>query len=94
MNSTCIKAKNGDILMMKQEILDRWTEYIEELFDDERGELPKISKDTEGPKILQDEVENAIKKLKKNKACGPDGMLIEMIQKIEEFSVKKSRHRQ
>ena len=60
--------------MTKHEILDRWTEYIEELFDDDRGELPKISKDMEGPKIIQDEVENAIKKLKKNKACGPDGI--------------------
>ena len=42
-----------------------------------------------GPRILQDEVENVIKKLKKNKACRPDDIMAEMIQATEEFSAKE-----
>ena len=54
---------------MKYQTLDE--QFTLKLFDDDRGELPKISKDMEGPKILQDEVENAIKELKKTKLMGP-----------------------
>ena len=43
-SSGCIKAKDGTILMTKDKILDRWSEYIEELFQDERSEKPVIRK--------------------------------------------------
>jgi hypothetical protein len=33
-SSGCIKAKNRTILLEKSDILNRWSEYIEELFDD------------------------------------------------------------
>ena len=42
--------------MEKDEILERWSEYIEELFDDERGQKPVIRKNIEGPRILKAEV--------------------------------------
>ncbi|GFR98652.1 hypothetical protein ElyMa_001024600 [Elysia marginata] len=32
----CLKAKNGNIIMEKDKILERWAEYIHELFDDNR----------------------------------------------------------
>ena len=50
-SSGCIKAKNGDILMEKEKILERWSEYIEDLFCDNRGERPLIRKDMNGPDI-------------------------------------------
>ena len=89
MSSKCIRAKNGEVLMTKKDILDRWTEYIQELFDDNRAELPRITKDVAGPEILADEVRSAIKKLKRNKACGPDKISAEMLQATEEFSTQE-----
>ena len=38
--TTCVEAKDGTIKMEKDKILDRWPEYIGELYDDDRGEMP------------------------------------------------------
>jgi hypothetical protein len=86
-SSGCIKSKNGTILMDKQDILNRWSEYIEELFDDNRASKPNIKKSIEGPPIMKDEVRQAIKSMKLNKATGPDGISIEMIQCLDELGV-------
>ena len=34
--SGCIKAKNGRILVDDKDIMKRWSEYIAELFEDDR----------------------------------------------------------
>src|SRR5438552_17728198 len=75
--------------MEKEKIIERWTEYIQELFEDDREALPQIRKDIEGPEILKDEVRFAIKQMKRNKACGPDNIYAELLQATEEFSVDK-----
>ena len=54
------------LLMEKDEIMERWVEYIDELFLDERGENPNIRKPVEGPKILKNKVRAAINKIKRN----------------------------
>ena len=41
--SGCIKSKNGDLLFEKEQILDRWSEYVRDLFADDRPPLPKPS---------------------------------------------------
>ena len=33
--TTCVEAKDGTIIMEKDKILDRWSEYIGELYDDD-----------------------------------------------------------
>ena len=88
-NSGCIKAKDGSVLLEKEEILERWSEYIEELFDDNRTALPELRKNISGPKILKSEIEAAINKIKKNKAQGPDNIVIEMIQATGDFGIDK-----
>ena len=88
-SSGCIKAKDGSLLMEKEELTERWAEYIEELFMDERGEKPIIQKPIEGPEILKSEVKAAINKMKKNKAAEPDNICIEMIQALDEFGIEK-----
>ena len=55
-----IKSKNGKMLFEKEDILKRWTEYVGELFEDTRPNLPTPSNNN-GPKILKAEVECAIK---------------------------------
>ncbi|CAF1302854.1 unnamed protein product [Adineta ricciae] len=86
-SSGCIKSKSGTILMEKHDILNRWSEYIEELFDDNRAAKPIIKKNIEGPTIMKDEVRKAIKSMKTNKATGPDGISVEMIQCLDEIGV-------
>ena len=65
--SGCIKAKDGSIIMERERILDRWSEYIKDLFEDERGNKPVIKKNFDGPPILRAEVQNAMKKSKEEK---------------------------
>ena len=39
----CIKSKEGAIIIEKDKVLQRWTEYIAELFHDNKGEKPIIN---------------------------------------------------
>ena len=85
----CIKSKEGTVLVEKVKILERWNEYIGELFHDNRWEKPTIYKPMEGLKILKAEVKTAISRINKNKAARPGNMVIEMINALEEFGIKK-----
>ena len=40
--TTCIEDKEGNIIMEKEKILSRCYEYIGELFNDDRGDMPEI----------------------------------------------------
>src|SRR5438132_9803421 len=75
--------------MEKEKIIERWIEYIQQLFEDDREALPQIRKDIEGTEILKDEVRFSIKQMKRNKACGPDNIYAELLQATDEFSVDK-----
>ena len=87
--NNCIKSKDGKILMNKADILKRWTEYIEELFYDDRGDQLEITKPMEGPPILESEVEKAIKEMNKGKAIGPDLIPVEAYEALDEKGIKK-----
>ena len=71
--SNWIKEKDGNLLMEREDVLNRWSEY---LFQDDRGEKPIIKKDMDGPPILKEEVSAAIRKMKHGKAVGPDNIPI------------------
>ena len=85
----CIKSKDGKIIMEKERILEGWTEYIGELFSDNRGEKTTIMKQMEGPKILKSELKAAMSKMKRNKAARPDEITTEMLQALDEFGIEK-----
>ena len=72
----------------REKILERWAEYIGELFADTRPTLPTPSNDR-GPPILKEEVEKAIRKSQAGKAPGDDGITVEMIKLLEEFGIEK-----
>ena len=75
--------------MDKDKMLERWSEYIEELFEDNRQGRPVISCCLDGPKILKSEVREALKRIKKNKAAGPDEITIEHLTALEEFGIDR-----
>ena len=58
-SSGCIKSKDGSMLVRKDPILSRWTEYKGELFHDVREAMPSFPESVEGPKILKSEVRTA-----------------------------------
>jgi len=81
----CLKSKTGEIVMEKSEILERWKEYIYELYDDpERVSKPFLfDEPLSGPEILKCEIEKAIEQTKENKAVGPDEISVEMIKALD-----------
>ena len=75
--------------MEKEGNINRLSEYITELYHGDSGPSP-ITNNDEGPqKILEEEVQNALKKMKKGKAAGPDEMPSEMLTALGEIGLKK-----
>ncbi|GFO32989.1 hypothetical protein PoB_005949400 [Plakobranchus ocellatus] len=83
----CIKSKDGAMLMENKKVLSRWSEYVEDRLKDDRCEKPKIKKNIEGPTILKEEVEAAIKKMKNGKAMGPDNISVGIIKALDNLGI-------
>ena len=85
--TTCIEDKNGDIIMEKNKILSRWSEYIGELYnDDNRGDMPDIAAEVESP-ITRREVEHALWGMPERKSPGPDAITTEMLVAAGEIGI-------
>ena len=90
-NKRCntIKDKNGDIVMEKEEVKQRWKEYISELYDDEREDFEIRDEDcVYSPPILPCEVSAALKEMANGKAAGEDGIAVEMLSVLGEWGVE------
>ena len=85
----CLKAKNGDVIVEKDKILERWAEYTKELYDDDRKEIELMKNNFAGPPIMKDEDRAAIKMMKHGKALGHDDVAIEEVEALGEFGIEK-----
>ena len=80
-----IQDKTGKCLTEEQDILKRWTEYCSELYshgatgDPEVLNVPPTTNNDNHP-ILREEVEAAVKSLKKGKSAGADNIPAELVQ--------------
>ena len=76
-----IKDKHGKILTNRTEILERWAEFYEELYNDTYIPTP-VDDSTEDniPPITHEEIRNAIKLLKPGKSPGIDKIHSEYLQ--------------
>ena len=81
-----IKDKNGKLLFDQEDIAIRWAEYITELYNDDRGEMPSFEV-TSGKNIMKEEVELVIKSMKEKKATGPDGLSTEALKALDDQNV-------
>ena len=81
----CIKDKNGmkKLKFDNEKVAERWAEYVQDLYKDQREEMPKFMQTT-GHKILKAEVESTIKLMKSGKATGPDDIPIEALMALSE----------
>ena len=76
-----IKSKQGNCIIEKYEVLERWAEYVEELYGDgSRGEKDMGDLVNEVCTISREEIEAVIKDLPKGTACGSDNIAAELLQ--------------
>ena len=87
-----IMKTDGTVAMEIEEVLDRWKEYIGELFEDEREAQRIVVAPAEGPAMMKDEIEKALKRMKVGKAAGEDGILVEMVRALGEWGVEYITH--
>ena len=87
--NSCIKTKEGSIEIEEKNRITRWNEYIAQLYHDEREEKPEIIAEKDGPEILKEEVEAALKRMKRKKAAGFDNIVVEMLTTAEKLGVDK-----
>ena len=86
-----IKDKNGDIIIEKNKILERWTEYCSELYNYQLNGNEQVlttdesTNDDKDNTILKSEIEDAIKTMKKGKSPGVDNIPGELIQAGGEY---------
>ena len=88
-NNISIKKADSTVAMEMDEVKERWNEYIQELFRDQRPETLNLSTNDDGPTILKSEVKCAMRSMKKGKAVGEDGVALEMILALGEFGVNE-----
>ena len=86
-SSGCIEDRGGKLIVENMVIIKGWSEYTEELFQDDRRNKPDICKNR-WSKDLQSEVKAAINKIKRNKAKSPDDVVIEMVQALGDLELK------
>ena len=84
-----IKNKEGVIVMKIEDVLKRWEEHVKDLFEDNRGERPRLHIPMTGPELLDEEIISVIKSFKKGKSPGNDEVTIEMILASGEFGMRK-----
>ena len=80
---TCsIKSKEGRHIIDRLEIIERWSEFYEDLYSATNNDHQLLPPDLENHilEILEEEVEKAINKLNDNKSPGPDGLCAEMLK--------------
>ena len=75
--------------MTTQEMLDRWEEYVREIYSENRQKLTITNEDGQKiTKIAEKEVQQVIKTLARNKATGVDDIPAEFLQCCVPQSVK------
>ena len=86
--ASCVEAKDGTIVIEKEEMLERWEEYIKELFEENRESVITISREKENLPFRKDEVEKVSNSMPKNKLTGPGDVAIELIQAMDDLGVE------
>ena len=91
----CIKSDSGTVLVKNEEIKNRWRDYFDKLFNAEAASeagdniipMEEINRDYKRMICLY-EVREALRKLKRNKAAGPNGIPIEIWKRLGEVGIE------
>ena len=87
-----IKDENGNVMVILKAVLKRWKEYFEKLMNKENNrelraeEAEVVNEEING--ISREEVRNALGRMKKGKAVGPDELPVEVWKFMGKMGVK------
>lgn len=95
--SRCIRSKQGEILVEDEDIMSRWKEHFEEILDavkqtqeNDTDIEERIVDENRGHRkeIEQEEVEEAVRQLKRGKAAGHDRITPEMLKGLGKIGME------
>ena len=77
-----IKDENGNVMVNSEALLKRWKEYFEKLMNEENNREPRTEEtevvNEEVNCVNREEVKKAVRRIKKDKAVGPDELPVEV----------------
>ena len=87
-----IKEKNGNVMINSEAVLKRWKEYFEKIMNEEnnrdlRSQKPEVVNE-EVNCVSRKEVKNALRRMKKGKAVGPDELPVEVWKCMEKIGIE------
>ena len=87
-----IKDENGNVMVNSEAVLKRWKEYFEKLINEENNKEPRTKEpemvNEEVNCVSREEVKNALRRMKKGKAVGPDELPVEVWKCMGEMGIK------
>ena len=87
-----IKDENGNVMVNSEAVLKRWKEYFEKLMNEENNRDPKTEEaevvNEEINCVSREEVKNALRRMKKGKAVGPDELPVEVWKCMGKMGIK------
>ena len=87
-----IKDENGNVMVKSEAVLKRWKEYFEKLINEENNRDPRTEEaevvNEEVNCVSREEVKNALRRMKKGKAVGPDELPVEVWKCMGKMGIK------
>ena len=87
-----IKDENGNVMVNSEAVLKRWKEYFEKLMNEENNREPRTEEaevvNEEVNCVSREEVKNALRRMKKGKAVGPDELPVEVWKCMREMGIE------
>ena len=87
-----IKNENGNVMLNSEAVLKRRKEYFEKLMNEENNRDPRTEEaevvNEEVNCVSREEVKNALKRMKKGKAAGPDELSVEVWKCVGKMGIE------
>jgi len=85
-----VKDTNGKVLVENDQVKEEWRKYEKLLNEENTWDNATTYEKVKGPcqLIRRDEILNALRMMKKGKAAGPTGIVLEMFMADEDGSVE------
>ena len=88
-----IKDENGNVMVNSEAVLKRW-KYFEKLMNEEINREPRteeaevVNKEVNYNYVSREEIKNALRRMKKGKAVGPDELPVEVWKCMGKMGIK------
>ena len=87
-----IKYENGNVMVNSEAVLNIWKEYFEKLINEENNREPRTEEaevvNEEVNCVSREEVKNALRRMKKGKAVGPDELPVKVWKCMRKMGIK------